>query len=128
MLEDADLDQAASNAFWGAWLHEGQICMATGRILAHESIAGELVRRLAEKARTITVGNAARGEAVLGPLINKRQLQRVHEIVTDSLSAGATLEAGGSLNSSSINLRFFQACAWACVRSTRRSSVRWPRW
>ncbi len=98
VLEDADLDLAASNAAWGAWLHQGQICMATGRILAHESIAEELVRRLAEKARTITVGNAARGEAVLGPLINKRQLQRVHEIVTDSLRAGARLEAGGEFD------------------------------
>lgn len=95
ILEDADLDLAASNAAWGAWLHQGQICMATGLILAHESIAPALISKLAQKARALTVGNAARGEAMLGPLINHRQLQRVHEIVSDSLSAGAQLEAGG---------------------------------
>ncbi|AUM69920.1 benzaldehyde dehydrogenase [Pseudomonas fluorescens] len=95
ILEDADLDLAARNAAWGAWLHQGQICMATGLILAHESIAAELTRKLVEKARALTVGNAAQGEAALGPLINHRQLQRVHDIVSDTVRAGARLEVGG---------------------------------
>ncbi|MBD8493268.1 benzaldehyde dehydrogenase [Pseudomonas syringae] len=95
ILEDADLDQAASNAAWGAWLHQGQICMATGLILVHESIAEAFTRKLVTKARALTVGNAARGEAALGPLINARQLQRVHDIVNDSVQAGARLETGG---------------------------------
>nr|BFE97376.1 hypothetical protein GCM10020185_79120 [Pseudomonas brassicacearum subsp. brassicacearum] len=43
----------------------------------------------------MTVGNAAQGEAALGPLINQRQLKRVHDIVSDSVRAGARLEAGG---------------------------------
>ena len=69
--------------------------MATGLILVHQSIAESLTRKLVDKARALTVGNAAQGEAALGPLINQRQLQRVHEIVSDSLQAGARLEAGG---------------------------------
>ncbi|MCM2459714.1 benzaldehyde dehydrogenase [Pseudomonas sp. LARHCG127] len=95
VLEDADLDLAARNAAWGAWLHQGQICMATGLILAHESIAAELTRKLVEKAQAMTTGNAAREEAAMGPLINQRQLQRVHDIVSDTVLAGARLEAGG---------------------------------
>ena len=95
ILEDADLDLAASNAAWGAWLHQGQICMASGLILVHESIAAALTRKLVDKARALTVGNAARCEAALGPLINARQLQRVEQIVRDTLDAGARLEAGG---------------------------------
>ncbi|MBC3372716.1 benzaldehyde dehydrogenase [Pseudomonas sp. SWRI92] len=95
VLEDADLDLAARNAAWGAWLHQGQICMATGLILAHQSIVQALTSKLVEKARALTVGNAAREEAALGPLINQRQLQRVHAIVRDSVDAGATLETGG---------------------------------
>lgn len=95
VLEDADLDLAARNAAWGAWLHQGQICMATGLILAHESIAAELTRKLVEKAQAMTLGNAAREEAAMGPLINQRQLQRVHDIVSDTVLAGARLEAGG---------------------------------
>ena len=116
ILEDADLDLAASNAAWGAWLHQGQICMATGLILAHESIAERLTRKLVDKARALTVGNAARGEAALGPLINQRQLQRVHEIVSDSLQAGARLEAGGEYDQ-----LFYQPTVLSGVRPGMRA-------
>ncbi len=95
VLEDADLDLAASNAAWGAWLHQGQICMASGRILAHRSIAPALVEKLAEKARHLPVGNPATDEVALGPLINEQQCQRVARIVEDSVAQGATLVAGG---------------------------------
>lgn len=116
ILDDADLDLAASNAAWGAWLHQGQICMATGLILAHESIAERLTRKLVDKARALTVGNAARGEAALGPLISPRQLQRVHEIVSDSLQAGARLEAGGEYDQ-----LFYQPTVLSGVRPGMRA-------
>lgn len=95
VLEDADLDAAASGAAFGAWLHQGQICMATGRILAHEKIAAELTRRLAEKARKVPVGDPAREKVGLGPVINERQLQGIHRLVRGSIEAGARLHAGG---------------------------------
>src|SRR5665213_3269412 len=46
ILDDADLDAAASNARWGAWLHQGQIFMTTGRILVQGKIAAALVDRV----------------------------------------------------------------------------------
>jgi benzaldehyde dehydrogenase (NAD) len=96
ILEDADLDLAAKNVAWGAYLHQGQICMATGRVLVQEKIAAALTRRLAEKARYLPVGDPARGNVALGPLINERQRDRVHSIVTQAVAEGAKLEAGGS--------------------------------
>jgi benzaldehyde dehydrogenase (NAD) len=96
VLDDADIDLAVSNAAWGAYLHQGQICMASGRILVHTSMAPEFIRRLAEKAKHLPVGNPAREQVAIGPLINARQVQRVHGIVRDSVAAGAVLEAGGS--------------------------------
>ena len=96
VLDDADLDLAASNVAWGAWLHQGQICMASGRILVHEEIAPEMIRRLVDKARHLPQGNPATEQVALGPLINAKQVQRVHGIVTDSVVAGAKLEAGGN--------------------------------
>lgn len=96
VLDDADLERAASCAAWGAWLHQGQICMASGRILVHESIAAELTRRLVEKARHLPVGDPATEQVALGPLINERQRDRVHGIVQDSIAQGARLEAGGT--------------------------------
>ena len=96
VLDDADLELAASNIAWGAWLHQGQICMAAGRILVQDSVAPELTRILAEKAQHLPVGDPAKEQVALGPIINSKQLQRVHGIVSDSVAAGARLEAGGS--------------------------------
>lgn len=96
VLEDADIDVAVSNAAWGAYFHQGQTTMAATRILVQERIAGEFTRRLAERARTLIVGDPASSEVALGPLINDAHLQRVAAIVRESIAAGARLDAGGS--------------------------------
>lgn len=96
VLEDADLELAASNIAWGAFLHQGQICMASGRVLVQERVAAKLTKLLADKAAHLPVGDPASGQVALGPIINAKQLQRVHGIVTDSVAAGAKLETGGS--------------------------------
>lgn len=95
ITEDVDLDLAASNAAWGAWFHQGQICMASGRIIVHESIAQQLIERLVDKAAHLPFGNPVNGNVALGPIINRSQLARVDAIVKDSVAAGAVLEAGG---------------------------------
>jgi benzaldehyde dehydrogenase (NAD) len=96
ILDDADLDAAASNARWGAWLHQGQICMTTGRILVQDRIADALVDRLATVAAHLPVGDPATRQVALGPLISEKQVNRVHGIVQDTVKAGAELKAGGS--------------------------------
>ena len=96
ILDDADPDLAASNAAWGAWLHQGQICMAANRILVHEAIYGAIKERLVGKATHLPVGNGASGQVALGPMIDAKQLQHVHAMVHDSVAAGAKLEAGGT--------------------------------
>ena len=98
VLDDADLDLAASNAAFGAWMHQGQICMATGRILAHEQIADELVSRLVDKARRLKVGDTSADNMQLGPIINQRQIERVDHLVRQTVEAGATLHAGGTFD------------------------------
>jgi benzaldehyde dehydrogenase (NAD) len=96
VLEDADLDIAASNAAWGAYLHQGQICMASGRILVHESVADEFAKRLTAKAQQMPCGDPAGGAVAIGPLINDVQLQHAKAIVDATVAAGATLLAGGT--------------------------------
>ena len=96
VLDDADLDVAASNVAWGAWLHQGQICMASNRVLVHESIAPAMAERLVGKATHLPVGNGATGQVALGPLIDARQRDRVHAAVQASVAAGAELLAGGT--------------------------------
>lgn len=95
VLDDADLDVAASNVAWGSYLHQGQICMTTGRVLVQDTIAQAFIDKLAEKAEHLPVGDPASGQVALGPVINARQLQRIDGIVKDTVAAGATLRAGG---------------------------------
>ncbi|OYV33630.1 MAG: benzaldehyde dehydrogenase [Rhodospirillales bacterium 20-64-7] len=96
VLGDADLVSAASNVAFGAWFHQGQICMASGRILVERSLAPALTAALVEKANHLPVGDPVSGQVALGPLINQRQLDRVHRLVMESVAAGATLAAGGT--------------------------------
>jgi len=60
VLDDADLELAVSNAAWGAYLHQGQICMASGRILVHRKLEKDFVSRLAQKAKNLPVGDPRR--------------------------------------------------------------------
>jgi benzaldehyde dehydrogenase (NAD) len=96
VLEDADLDKAASAGAWGSFLHQGQICMTTGRHLVHESVYDDYVARLAAKASHLPVGDPASGQAAIGPIIDERQRDKIHTLVTRSIQAGATLAAGGT--------------------------------
>ena len=96
ILDDADVELAASCAAWGSYLHQGQICMTTGLILAHEKIAAKLTELMVAKATHLPVGDPASQQVALGPLISERQRDRVHGIVQDSVQQGAHLAAGGT--------------------------------
>ncbi|WP_433868676.1 benzaldehyde dehydrogenase [Saccharopolyspora sp. CA-218241] len=95
VLPDADLDAAVSAAAWGAFLHQGQICMAAGRHLVHESIADEYVAKLAAKAEGMAVGDPHTEQVALGPIIDAKQRDNVHRLVTESVESGARVAAGG---------------------------------
>ncbi len=66
--------------------------MTTGLVLAHESIVEKLVDKLVAKATHLPVGDPL-GQVALGPIINKKQVERIHGIVTDTVKAGAKLAA-----------------------------------
>ena len=97
VFEDADLDAAASAIAFGAWFHQGQICMTTGRVLARDEIAAPLTKKLVEKAQHLPVGDPMT-QVALGPIINRAQVERIHAIVKDTVAAGATLAAGGTFD------------------------------
>jgi benzaldehyde dehydrogenase (NAD) len=94
VLDDVDLDRAVTAGAWGSFVHQGQICMTTGRHLVHETIYDEYVARLADKAANLPVGDPT-GDVALGPIIDAKQRDRVHALVTDTVNAGAKLAAGG---------------------------------
>ena len=97
VFEDADLDAAASAIAFGAWFHQGQICMTTGRVLARDKIVAPLTKKLVDKAQHLPVGDPM-SQVALGPVINRAQVERIHAIVKDTVAAGATLAAGGTFD------------------------------
>lgn len=96
VLDDADIDGAVSAAAFGSFFHQGQICFTIGRHLVHESVAEEYTSKLAEKAKSLHVGNPAKDMCHLGPIINETQAARAEKLLKDSVAMGAKVLAGGS--------------------------------
>lgn len=95
ILDDADIELAAENIAWGAFLHSGQICMTSGKILIQEKIYHQVKQRVIEKVKNFVVGNPLQSDVTIGPLINAKQSQRVEQLVKDAIAHGAKLEVGG---------------------------------
>jgi len=91
VLEDADIDQAASAAAFGAFVNQGQICMSTERIVVDERIADAFAQRLADKALALRASDEAAIGTRLGCLISTSSAERVEELVADAVARGATL-------------------------------------
>lgn len=95
VLDDADVAAIADGLFWGAFYNSGQICAAAKRIYVPESLHNDLVDALAERARTVKVGDGSEPGTELGPLQNEMQFERVSELVADAIDHGAQAAAGG---------------------------------
>jgi benzaldehyde dehydrogenase (NAD) len=96
VLDDIDVEAAASAGAWGSFLHQGQVCMSAGRHLVQESIADAYIESLVQRTRALTVGDPFKGDFHLGPIVNERQAANVDRIIADSASKGAKILAGGS--------------------------------
>jgi aldehyde dehydrogenase (NAD+) len=95
ILGDADVDYAIDAAAWGAFLHQGEICMSTERIIVEKSIAKEFTEKLKERAESLPMGDPTDPATAIGPLINQRAVDKVHNQVEEAVSAGANLVTGG---------------------------------
>jgi benzaldehyde dehydrogenase (NAD) len=96
VLDDADLDAAASAGAYASFQFQGQVCFATGRHIVHRSVAAAYTDALVEKAKRLRLGDPFREEVDLGPIVNEKQLARVDGIVRRSVEGGARLAVGGT--------------------------------
>src|SRR4051794_17075891 len=96
VLPDADVDRAVAAANFGAFFHQGQICMSTERVVVDRSLADEFASKLGERASGLKVGDPREEDTQIGPLVNSAALQRVSGLVEDAVSKGASVVAGGS--------------------------------
>jgi alpha-ketoglutaric semialdehyde dehydrogenase len=95
VLADADLELAAEQVARGAFLSAGQKCTATSRVIVERSVHDELAERLAELARTWTVGDPLDEQTKVGPLVSDTQLETVLRYLDLARRERATVHAGG---------------------------------
>jgi acyl-CoA reductase-like NAD-dependent aldehyde dehydrogenase len=95
VLEDADLDEAVKAAAFGAFMHQGQICMSTERIIVVDAVADAFAAKFAAKASTMIAGDPREGKTPLGAVIGMNTLTHVNSLIDDAVAKGATIIAGG---------------------------------
>jgi acyl-CoA reductase-like NAD-dependent aldehyde dehydrogenase len=97
VLPDVDLDEVAQKIFFGAFFNSAQICVATKRLYVHEDVYDGLRDRLAAIASAVKVGDGGEQGTVLGPIQNKRQYDRVMDLLDDARANQLTLIQGSAV-------------------------------
>ncbi|MDJ0826108.1 MAG: aldehyde dehydrogenase family protein [Rhodobacter sp.] len=98
VLEDADMDRATSSASFGAFMHQGQICMSVEKVLVQEQLYPEFLRQFVARVSKLKTGDTADKSNVIGPLINDRQVARVQAQLDDAIAKGAKVALGGGIS------------------------------
>jgi acyl-CoA reductase-like NAD-dependent aldehyde dehydrogenase len=94
ILDDADLEVAVDTAVFGKFLHQGQICMSTNRLVVDAKVHDEFVDRFLARVRGLKVGNPSDDDTVIGPVINQSQLRRLREHIEKARATGARQVVG----------------------------------
>lgn len=103
VLDDADINQAASAAVFGKFLHQGQICMSLNRIIVHRNVYEDFVNVFKEKTAALKAGNPVNPEVFIGPLINEKQVEKIKSWVYESIKQGATCIHSGNISGTSVD-------------------------
>lgn len=95
VCEDADVDLAVSHAAMGRLYGNGQVCVATKRIMVAEAVYDRFLQKLLAEVSGKVMGDPTDPQTEIGPLINERAALRVESQVQQAISEGATLLLGG---------------------------------
>jgi aldehyde dehydrogenase (NAD+) len=95
VLPDADVQKVAEQLFWSSFSNAGQVCIAAKRIYIHEDIYDDLSKAIAEYAKTVVVGDGSQQGTGVGPIQNKKQYDRVLELIQDAKDNGYKFLTGG---------------------------------
>ncbi len=97
VLEDADMDLAVDGAMYAIFYHQGQCCEAGTRLLLPQSKHAEFLERLVAKTKKIKLGDPADASTDMGPVISRKQQERVLGYIAKGIADGATIATGGQV-------------------------------
>lgn len=97
VLDDADIDEAAHALIVSKFMHSGQICMAANRAIVVESVFDEFIEKVVERVNQLIVGDPAKDETVIGPIINQKQTDQIQEIIQQAKESGAKFMMEGTV-------------------------------
>nr|WP_010133184.1 aldehyde dehydrogenase [Microbulbifer agarilyticus] len=95
VMEDADLEKAAEAALWTRYANCGQVCTCAERLYVHESVYDAFMDKFLPKVKALNVGNPLDEATQMGPKVNAREIEHIHELVQQSIAQGAELLIGG---------------------------------
>ncbi|MGG0720465.1 aldehyde dehydrogenase family protein [Robertmurraya massiliosenegalensis] len=95
VLNDADIERAAEAAAFGAYLHQGQICMSLNRVVVDDSIYDKFLETFRDKVSQLKAGDPSDPETAVGPLINNNEVKRIQKEIENSKAKGAKVVIGG---------------------------------
>lgn len=95
VLPDADVEKVAEQLFWSSFSNAGQVCIAAKRIYIHEDIYDDLSKAIADYAKTVVVGDGSQQGTGVGPIQNKKQYERVLDLIQDAKDNGYKFLTGG---------------------------------
>jgi acyl-CoA reductase-like NAD-dependent aldehyde dehydrogenase len=96
IFADANLDRAVRAASSGIFFNAGQVCSAGSRVLVERAAYDDVVGRLAERARSIRVGDPTDPKTTMGPVISAGQMRTVLDYIKIGKAEGASVVTGGS--------------------------------
>jgi len=100
VLPDANVEKIAEQLFWASFSNAGQICVAAKRVYIHEDIYDELSAAIADYAKNVKVGDGSQQGTGVGPIQNKKQYDRVLELIQDAKDNGYKFLTGGDVDPS----------------------------
>lgn len=92
---DADLEKAAERCVVSAFANSGQVCISLQRIYVNAACAEKFTKIFVEKVKSLNVGNPLDKDCDVGPLIDKKEVERIDSWVQSAVQAGAVVETGG---------------------------------
>ncbi len=122
VMDDADQDLALEGVLWGAFGTTGQRCTATSRLIVHQKVHDGFLRRLAQAAQALKLGDGRQDKTDVGPLIHQASREKVEQYIEIGRKEGAELVTGGT-RPSGADLDagfFFQPTVFAGVKPKSR--------